>query len=245
MRVLSPGSGAKALGLIGWWCPPGVQGGGEEDHRQDQRLSFPTPSVAWPGIRKQLSECWSNVWALPCPGPAGGLSHPPHLGPQPPSEPCKWTLTAAAKVVTLVQPKEAVLASCAGQATHVGLAEALAVALGAEGEGGSRWGGVSVHLLPQPPAHQPSDSPAGTRQLRPACPWGRSCSLGEEQSKPEWGRGQEGLASVGPVLTSLAPGISPSPQYPLWADSRVQPLGLLGLSPQNPGLQRSQLGPST
>lgn len=150
----------------------------------------------------------SSVSASPTSGPyhaqalPGALvsSVPPWASASP--EASKWTLTAAAKVVDLVQPKEAVLASCAGQATHVGLAEALAVALGAEGEGGSRgWGGSPVYLPTAPST--------------PAC-----------------------------RLTSWHSATPPS--VPLGSQlQRVQPSGLLGLSPQNPGLQRSQLGPST
>lgn len=51
-------------------------------------------------------------------------------------------LTTAAEVVSLVQPEEAVLAGRAGLATHMGLAEALAIALEAEGEAGTRPGRV-------------------------------------------------------------------------------------------------------
>ena len=51
-------------------------------------------------------------------------------------------LTTAAEVVSLVQPEEAVLAGRAGLATHMGLAEALAVALEAKGEAGTRSGRV-------------------------------------------------------------------------------------------------------
>lgn len=49
-----------------------------------------------------------------------------------------WALTAAAEVVSLVQSKEAILTCLAGPPAHVRLAEALASALGAKGEGGSR-----------------------------------------------------------------------------------------------------------
>lgn len=59
------------------------------------------------------------------------------------------------------------------------------------------------------------------------------------------GEGAGDLDSVRPALASLSLQVVPQPQHPLWANSRVQPSGLLELSPQNPGLQRSQLGPST
>lgn len=74
-----------------------------------------------------------------------------------------------------------------------------------------------------------------------------------------WGRGRAGLRAregqEGPdspdfrryganlhLPTTQDP---PAPQYQRREDSRVQPSGLLGLSPQKPALQRSQLGPST
>lgn len=51
---------------------------------------------------------------------------------------------AAAEVVSLVQPEEAVLAGRAGLATHVGLAEALAVAQLALGSPTQRAPGITV-----------------------------------------------------------------------------------------------------
>lgn len=54
--------------------------------------------------------------------------------------PSRQERTAAAEVVGLVQPEEAVLAGRARPAAHVGLAEAAAIALGAEGEDGTRRG---------------------------------------------------------------------------------------------------------
>lgn len=106
------GSGARALGLISDAC----QGHGWGEGAQT------ASSLLW----------------LPC---AGSLPHPTLSGPWPPpghGPRAKWALTTTAKVVSLVQPEEALLAGRAGLAAHMGLAEALAVALGAEKEGGTR-----------------------------------------------------------------------------------------------------------
>ena len=72
-------------------------------------------------------------------------------------------------------------------------------------------------LFPWPPAPLPSDSPVGTGQPHPACPWDHSCSLGERQSRAEsWARagGQDSiptLVTVEPAFPSA--GSPPAPQH--------------------------------
>lgn len=113
-------------------------------------------------------------------------------------------LTAAAEVVSLVQPEEAVLAGCAGLATHVGLAEALAVALEAEGEAGTRPGRVPTlcshgprHLCPQ------------THQLALGSPTQRAPGI----TVAAWGRGRAGLRA-GRGQDSIPTLVTVEPAFP-------------------------------
>ena len=167
-----------------------------------QHRSGQAPRVA------QRVPCDTQALAGPCPMcPSLGLSLPRTW-----SKGQAVGLTTAAEVVSLVQPEEAVLAGRAGLATHMGLAEALAVALEAEGEAGTKSGRVPTlcshgpwHLCPQ--THRLAlGSPTQRASGITVAAWGR----GRAALRVGWGAG--GLDSI-PTLGTVEPA-HPSPASP-------------------------------
>lgn len=144
--------------------------------------------------------------------------------------PSRRALTAAAEVVGLVQPKEAVPAGCTRPAAHVGLAEAVAVALGAKGEAGTRWGARCTCLHhPQNLARTLTGWHSATP---PSVPLGSQLQPGVGRGGPEWG-GAEGLDGSQPSLPLLhPPGVSHGPHTHSGQTHGCSPWGCWGSAPR-------------
>lgn len=204
-EALSPG--ARALGSVSDACRQGkgLEGGSTEGR------NLPPRSHARHGSGRHLEAARQvprHARAL-----AGPLPPLPLLGLSIPQDgvrgPRKRPLTTAAEVVSLVQPEEAVLAGRAGVAAYMGLAEALAVALGAEGEGGTRQGRV-----PTRGSHGPQYLGPQTHRL--ALSNSTQCAPGVTAAA--WGRGRVGLRAEqgagGPELHPRPSSVEPALPHP-------------------------------